>query len=594
MGKLQQTGAALREAWGLIRPFFASEEKWPARLAVLLVVALTIAGAVLSRVNAEWAGTLSTALQQRDADTYWRQLAWFPAILVSIIVAAVYSFYLAQMLQLRWRRWFTQRYLQHWLENKSFYRLEIERNAPGVTGPDNPDQRIQEDINVFTELTVGLAQGLVRSLFILVIFTGLLWSVSEGADITLPQVLGGHALDIPGFMVWVALLYCGVGTFITFVIGRPQRQLNFDKQRLEANFRHHLVRVRDNAEAIALDGGERVEREQLGGRFDALLDTTRSLIQKQKNLVWFTTFYTFVAIVFTDMLLAPRYFRGEIEMGVLISTGMAFAAVQGALSWLVDNYPQLAVWRATTQRLAGFARSLQAPQEAVQHVAHGQPGAGLAARLDHVALPTGRKVLADVALRAGSGDRILIEGSSGSGKSTLLRVFAGIWPYAQGQMQAPADAMFIPQRPYFPEGPLRDALAYPEQAQRYSDAQLQQALRDAQLPALADKLDTTVAWGATLSGGEKQRLAVARVLLKRPAWVFADEASSALDNATEAHVYAELVKLVQEKGGALVSVAHRDTVRGFHTTRWRLDPQTQQVEVSAMESPLPTRTTESC
>ena len=603
MGKVQAARQALQEAWSLVLPYLRSDERWRALGMLVLMAVLTITATALTRANAEWAGALSTALQQRDADSFWRLLGWFPLLGGAIIVAAVVLFYVVQMLQLRWRRWLTQHYLQRWLGQQAFYRLELARNAPGVQVPDNPDQRIQEDVNVFTEMTLVLASGLLRSLLTLCLFTGMLWGVSEGADITLPQALGGAALDIPGFMVWIALLYCGLGTWITFIIGRPQRQLNFDKQRLEANFRHHLVRVRDNAEAIALDGGERIERAQLGARFDALLDTTRTLIHKQKNLIWFSTFYMVTAMVFTDLLLAPRYFRGEIEMGVLISTSMAFAAVQGALSWLVDNYQQLAVWRATVQRLHGFERALA--HDAATHsgtcdsalvttlttppaggsaagAAEGGQASALQAQLQQVALPGGRAVLQHAQLQVLPHERVLLEGPSGSGKSTLLRVLAGIWPHAQGQVQRPANAMFIAQRPYLPEGPLRDALAYPDAADRYSDAQLRQALQDALLPGLVDALDTHAVWASTLSGGEQQRLAVARVLLKRPAWVFADEASSALDKAAEAHLYQQLVQLAQAEGGALVSVAHRDSVRAFHTTRWVLDPQTRQLHVLPM------------
>ena len=603
MGKVQAARQALQEAWSLVLPYLRSDERWRALGMLVLMAVLTITATALTRANAEWAGALSTALQQRDADSFWRLLGWFPLLGGAIIVAAVVLFYVVQMLQLRWRRWLTQHYLQRWLGQQAFYRLELARNAPGVQVPDNPDQRIQEDVNVFTEMTLVLASGLLRSLLTLCLFTGMLWGVSEGADITLPQALGGAALDIPGFMVWIAVLYCGLGTWITFIIGRPQRQLNFDKQRLEANFRHHLVRVRDNAEAIALDGGERIERAQLGARFDALLDTTRTLIHKQKNLIWFSTFYMVTAMVFTDLLLAPRYFRGEIEMGVLISTSMAFAAVQGALSWLVDNYQQLAVWRATVQRLHGFERAL-AHDAATRSgacdsalvttlttppaggsaagAAEGGQASALQAQLQQVALPGGRAVLQHAQLQVLPHERVLLEGPSGSGKSTLLRVLAGIWPHAQGQVQRPANAMFIAQRPYLPEGPLRDALAYPDAVDRYSDAQLRQALQDALLPGLVDALDTHAVWASTLSGGEQQRLAVARVLLKRPAWVFADEASSALDKAAEAHLYQQLVQLAQAEGGALVSVAHRDSVRAFHTTRWVLDPQTRQLHVLPM------------
>ena len=546
--------------------------RWRGQLGGVLMAVLTITATALTRANAEWAGALSTALQQRDADSFWRLLGWFPLLGGAIIVAAVVLFYVVQMLQLRWRRWLTQHYLQRWLGQQAFYRLELARNAPGGQVPDNPDQRIQEDVNVFTEMTLVLASGLLRSLLTLCLFTGMLWGVSEGADITLPQALGGAALDIPGFMVWMAVLYCLVGSAITFWIGKPQVWLNSRQQQLEANFRHHLIRVREHAEAIALDGGERVEGAQIGLRFGDALGNYLNLIKKQKSLGWFTNFFGQAAVVFPFIIAAPRFFSGAIQLGQLMQIGSAFNQVQDSLSWIVNNYSDIAAWRATTLRLAGFDESLREQEEhpvGVQLAASTQ----LQTRALDVSLPAGSPIVADAELQIRPGQRLLISGASGSGKSTLLRAFAGIWPYARGQVERPLDAMFIPQRPYFPDGSLRDALAYPEPAASYSDAELKQVLREAQLPQLQERLDSQAAWNSSLSGGEQQRLSVARVLLKRPAWVFADEATSALDNAAEAQIYSRLVQLVQSRGGALVSVAHRDSVTEFHTARWLLSPQ---------------------
>ncbi|MEG0446920.1 MAG: ATP-binding cassette domain-containing protein, partial [Comamonas sp.] len=353
-------------------------------------------------------------------------------------------------------------------------------------------------------------------------------------------------------------------------------------QQLEANFRHHMIRVRENAEAIALDGGERVEGEQIGLRFRDALGNYLNLVKKQKNLIWFTNFFGQAAVVFPFIIAAPRFFSGAIQLGQLMQISSAFGQVQDSLSWIVNNYSDIAAWRATTERLAGFDESLRAQDEAQKSGREGvqiTPAAQLQAQALDVFLPDGRCMLAAADLQVQPGQRLLISGPSGSGKSTLLRVFSGIWPFARGRVERPLDAMFIPQRPYFPNGSLRDALAYPEPAAHYGDEQLKQALRDAQLPQLQEQLDRQAAWNSRLSGGEQQRLSVARVLLKRPAWVFADEATSALDNATEASIYAQLVQLVQQRGGALVSVAHRDSVTEFHQQRWLLEPQRQQIRV---------------
>jgi putative ATP-binding cassette transporter len=601
--RLRNLARLARQAFAITRPYFQSEDKLRAWGLLAAIVALNL-GAVymLVQIN-EWNRVFYDALQNKQADVFWQQLWRFLWLALVYIVIAVYKFYLTQLLQLNWRRWLTQHMLDRWLQAKAFYRLELDRFGRQGGAPDNPDQRIQEDLNLFTSYTVSLSMGLLNALVTFVSFVGILWSLSAAVDVALPQALGGGQWHVPGFMVWMAVLYCLVGSAITFWIGAPQVRLNYRQQQLEANFRHHMIRVREHAEAIALDGGEKVEGAQLSQRFGDVLGNYLTLIKKQKNLVWFTNFFGQAAVVFPMIVAAPRFFSGAIQLGQLMQIASAFNQVQGSLSWIVDNYADLASWRATTQRLAGFDESLarqaqgvelgvNTVQEGVDPLAdHGiaqaqgvlvQDGPGLSTAHLNIALPGGQPLLKDAALQVQPGDTVLVSGPSGSGKSTLLRVFAGIWPFARGQVQRPADAMFIPQRPYFPEGALRDALAYPEPAARYSDAQLQQALRDALLPDLAARLDEPGAWNAVLSGGEQQRLAVARVLLKQPAWVFADEATSALDGPAEQHVYERLLHLVHERGGALVSVAHRDSVRAFHGTQWSLQPEAQRVEVAAL------------
>lgn len=570
--KLQAFKTFAAQAWALTRPYFHSDQKWKARGLLLAIVALNLGLVYMAVLFNDWNKLFYDALQEKNATVFWAQLGRFTYLAFAFIVIAVYKFYLTQLLEMRWRAWMTGHYLQRWLANHAFYQLELARftarpNAD-TSHPDNPDQRIQEDINQFTTFTVSLTMGLLNAVVTLASFVGILWGLSGGFAFS----VGGSEYNIPGFMVWMAVLYCAAGSLLTHYIGRPQIKLNFEQQRVEADFRHHMVRVREYSESIALDRGETVERAQLDGRFDKVLGNYLALIKAQKNLIWFTSFFGQAAVVFPFVVTAPRFFSGAIQLGELMQISSAFGQVQGALSWFVDSYSSLASWRATTDRLTSFEASFKAL--ASVPVASVAIDSGVLEAHDlTVALPNGPVLLSGATLRVGPSAHVLLSGPSGSGKSTLFRSIAGIWPFVSGQVNRPAQAMFIPQRPYFPNGPLRDALAYPDSPLIYTDAQLQQALVDALLPDLADQLDTSDAWSQKLSGGEQQRLAVARVLLKKPKWVFADEATSALDEASETLIYKKLLALVDAEQGALISIAHRPSVAAFHDQRWTLVPR---------------------
>jgi putative ATP-binding cassette transporter len=568
--------------WALSAPYFRSEEKWKARGLLLAIVLLNLAAVYMLVQLNDWNRVFYDALQNKNETVFWTQLGRFTYLAFAFIIIAVYRFYLTQLLEVRWRAWMTTHYLQRWLADHAFYKLELARfsTAAGDAAktPDNPDQRIQEDINLFTTYSISLSMGLLNAVVTLVSFVGILWSLSGAFAFT----LGGTSYSIPGFMVWMAVLYCAVGSIITHYIGRPQIRLNFLQQRYEADFRHHMVRVREYSESIALDKGEAVERVQLDTRFSAVLGNYLTLIKKQKNLVWFTNFFGQAAVVFPFIVAAPRFFSGAIQLGELIQISSAFGRVQDSLSWLVDNYSSLAAWRATTDRLTSFEDHIASVTQQGQNQAAANASANdtlpgdagtLAAANLSLALPTGATLLSGVSLRAGPGESVLVKGPSGSGKSTLFRAFAGIWPFSTGRTRLPTDAMFIPQRPYFPDGSLRDALAYPQPAAQYSDEALKQALADALLPQLANRLDDSDAWSQKLSGGEQQRLAIARVLLKKPRWIFADEATSALDEAAEKTLYEKLLAHVKSVNGSLVSIAHRPTAAAFHNKLWEFEKQ---------------------
>ncbi|TNF57998.1 MAG: ABC transporter ATP-binding protein/permease [Burkholderiales bacterium] len=552
-------------------PYFSSEEKWKARSLLAAIVLLNLGAVYMLVLINEWNRVFYDALQDRDAPVFWRELGRFTWLAFGFIVIAVYRLYLTQLLEMRWRGWMTGRYMDRWLADKAFYQLEITRFAKGSDAPpDNPDQRLAEDMNLFTSYTVSLTMGLLNAVVTLVSFVGILWTLSGSFAFS----FNGDGYVIPGFMVWMAVVYCVAGSVITHYIGRPLIGLNFRQQRFEADYRHHLIRVREYSESIALDRGEPVERQHLGGRFAQVLGNYLLLIRAQKRLTWFTVGFGQAAVVFPFIVAAPRFFSGAIQLGELMQIASAFGRVQDSLSWFVDNYDRLAAWRATTDRITSFEESfhhLQRPQET-----RGEATVDDSLRLDEVELdlPGGQALLRVRDLAVRPGDSVLIRGASGSGKSTLFRALAGIWPWARSRWRRPADfeqrVMYLPQRPYFPNGTLREALAYPEPADRYRDEDLHRALDEALLPHLHRRLDDEDTWGQKLSGGEQQRLAVARALLKRPRWLFVDEATSALDEAAEAQIYERLRRMVEASQGAMVSIAHRPTVASFHDRLWQL------------------------
>ena len=576
----QKSRLQISRVWALSLPYFQSEEKWRARLLLGACVGLNLGMVYLMVLLNDWNRVFYDALQNRDADVFWHQLGVFAMLATCFIIVAVYRFYLTQLLELRWRAWMTRDYLQRWLNGHVFYQLELQSK----NGTDNPDQRIQEDVQQFTADTVGLSLGLLDATVTLLSFVGILWALSGGFSFE----VRGETYNIPGFMVWMALTYALAGSLIGHFIGRSMASLNFTQQRLEADFRHHLMRVREYSEAIALDRGSRVERLSLQERFKQVLDNFMRLLRVQKRYTWFNSGYGQAAVVFPMLVASPRYFSGAIQLGELMQISSAFGQVQESLSWFISNYSRLASWQATTLRLTSFQDQMLAIKAAEVAEPDADTHTGINALHTTpltISLPNGDVLLVDTSLNAAAGDTVLIRGPSGCGKSTLLRVLAGIWPYVTspthdrrgepityGPVVLPEGSVFMPQRPYFPEGTLRQALAYPDSAAHYTDEALKNALYDALLPDMVNALDTAAHWTQQLSGGEQQRLALARVLLKRPRWIFADEATSALDEAAEKALYQKLLTMVREEGGGLVSIAHRPSVANHHETIWEFVP----------------------
>jgi len=558
----------LVDLWRLARPYWSSEDRWAARILLVVVVALNLGTVFVSVEINQWQNAFFNSLQEKNQAEFMRLLGKFSLLAGAAIVMGVYQLYLTQMLQIRWRRWLTKRYLDEWLAGRTYYRMQLTDRAT-----DNPDQRIADDLNLFVATTLSLTLGLLNAVVTLVSFLAILWGLS-GA---LSFALGSTQVSIPGYLVWVALAYAAAGTWLAHRIGRPLVGLNFHRQRVEADFRFSLVRFRENGEGVALYGGEEGEKRNFFGRFQAVMTNWYEIMIRQKKLTWFQSFYGQVAIIFPYIVVAPRYFSGAIQIGGLMQTASAFGQVQGALSWFIEAYSQLADWKATVDRLIGFRNAIertQAEAGAMQGVARAtSAGTGMVASDLRLELPAGRVLLDGATLRVEPGESVLVTGASGSGKSTMFRALAGIWPFGRGRVEYPAGAraLFLPQKPYLPVATLREALCYPAAPERFTNYEIRAALADCDLQHLAGQLDDHQNWALQLSGGEQQRVAFARALLNRPDWVFLDEATSAMDDAMERRMYERLRERLP--AAAIVSIGHRAGLIALHRRRYVIEPQ---------------------
>jgi putative ATP-binding cassette transporter len=553
----------LRDAWAMTHPYWFSEDRWAAWGLLLAVIALNLGIVYINVLLNKWNNTFYDALQDKDYTVFLHQLIRFSWLAGLFIVFAVYQFYLNQMLQIRWRRWLTEHFLRAWLTDDAYYRMQF------VAGEaDNPDQRVADDVPQFIASTLNLGIGGMRAVVTLISFVAILWGLSGTLTIS--------SIRLPGYLVWAALLYALAGTWLTDWIGRPLVRLNFDQQRYEADFRFNLVRFRENAEGVALYHGEADELRTFRERFSSIIHNWWGIMRQQKRLTWLTAGYGQAAIIFPIIVVAPRYFRGQILLGGLMQTAAAFGQVQDSLSFIVSSYTDIAAWRAVVERLAGFRSALELAhiQAATQAGIHQVDGNGGGLIVDDVELdlPGGQALIANVSLLLGRGESALLSGPSGVGKSTLLRAIAGIWPYGHGEIRVPSNTrvLFLPQKPYLPIGTLRDAVSYPMPAGGVDDASLSQALEAVGLPELAGRLDETCHWALQLSPGEQQRIAFARALVQKPDWLFLDEATSAVDEATEARLY----RLVRNRlpRTTLFSVGHRSTLRPFHHRQLFVQP----------------------
>jgi len=520
----------------------------------------------LSFFNRDW----FNAIQGKDEKAFWSlTLFVFLPWAFLYIFAVVTEYVVASSLVIRWRSWLNNFYVDRWLDNHTHYRMQL----LGTTN-DNPDQRISEDIYRFID--GGQASGygiytftilLISKLSSLVSYAIILWSLS--ANFTLPH----FNIAVPGFLFWAALVYAGIGTVVTHWLGHSLTTLAFKQQRYEADYRFALARLREYGEQIALLLGEAAEKATLKQRFAHVISNYYQIVSTRKKLTSFTASYGMVSQFIPYFLAAPFYFAGKITFGVMSQTASAFGSVNSALTFFINYYVSLAEFKSVLDRLTSFDAAIEKalaleplrPQQGVSN----EPDTAIATHFGlenlKLHLPDGSPIVENATLALRRSEAALLTGPSGSGKSTLLRALSGIWPFGEGTIARPHQQhfMLLPQKPYLPMGTLRCAITYPADPLAYGEEEIRNALREVKLDHLADKLECDDPWSQRLSGGEQQRLAIARALLAKPDWLFLDEATSAMDEALEASIYKTLVEKLPET--TIVSIGHRSSLIHFHS-----------------------------
>lgn len=544
-------------AWRLMSSYWHSQEKWKARGLLAGVIALTLGQVYMLVLLNGWNNDFYNALQQRAFESFWPLIGQFAGFAFLHIIFAVYAIYVRQILEIKWRNWMTDKYLDRWLGHQTYYRLQV----AGQDDMDNPDQRIADDVNSFVNLTLGLFVGVLKQATSLVAFVVILWNLSGSLDIP----LGDTVLSVPGYMVFVTLIYSVVGTWLAHKVGRKLIRLNYDQQRFEADFRFSMVRVRENSESVAFYGGEKPELQNFRERFALVIGNFWGLMKRTKLLNFYVNGYAQIAIIVPVLMCAPQYFNGTMQLGGFMQTISAFGRVQDALSYFVESYDSIAQYVAVIRRLGGFAGHMEEAEALTSSFdfTRNTSNALQLWQMD-IALPDGRQLAEKLSIAVPAGKRLLISGGSGAGKSTLLRAIAGIWPYGTGEISLPTGwrTMFLPQRPYLPLGSLRRAIYYPQPVPENIDDNLAGLLERFGLQKLAGQLDAVDDWSRILSLGEQQRLAFIRILLLRPDIVFLDESTSALDEPREAQAYEILHQMLPQM--AVVSVGHRSSLLNCH------------------------------
>lgn len=574
MQRFNLTRQFFRDVWYLTKSYWQSEEKKKAFFLLGCIIALTLGVVYMLVLLNQWNNSFYSALQNYDAKKIFDELIHFSWLAAIYILLAVYSYYLQQTLILNWRRWLTTRFIDIWLQNKTYYNVQMFGKDT-----DNPDQRISEDVRQFVEMTLSFGIGILKAFCTFASFVVILYNLSGSLSFTFM----GKTWTINGYMLWASLLYSVIGTYITHIVGRKLVKINFIQQKYEADFRFSMIRLRESAESVAFYRGEAQEGSVFKQRFKMLLDNFWKLVNKQKQLVFLNSGYSQIAIIFPFVVAMNRYLTKEVTLGGLMQVASAFGRVQDSLSYFVDMYSSIAQWQAVVMRLTCFGHHMHDVYQQAERFHVERFAAADVVEVDNmqINLPDGKPLLENISFTLHPGHNVLIKGVSGSGKSTLLRAISGIWPFVDGKIFLPErdKLMFIPQKSYLPLGTLRAALNYPGN-KPIDDTELIYLMDLCQIGYLKDKLDLEADWSHVLSVGEQQRLAFVRAHIQQPQWLFLDEATSALDEDTEANMYSLLQERLQQT--TVVSVGHRSTLNKYHELVLRLNKSTRQVTLEKL------------
>jgi len=555
-------GDMARNVWRMMRSYWKSEEKWWARGMLGVIIFLSLGQVYMLVLLNQWYNDFYNALQNYEFSLFWPLIGQFMLVAFVYIIMAVYAVYLRQMLQIKWRTWMTRQYLRSWMAKQVYYKLQVLKSDM-----DNPDQRISEDIDAFINLTLTLFLGFLKQLTTLLAFVAVLWNLSGILEIP----FGETVVSVPGYMVFMCLIYSIVGTWLAHKVGYKLIGLNYDQQRFEADFRFNMVRVRENSESIAFYRGEQPETDGFEDRFKMVINNFWGLMKRTKLLNFYINGYSQLAVIFPVLMAAPKYFAGEMQLGGFMQTLSAFGRVQDALSYFVDAYDSIAKYVAVIRRLSGFTQHMEEVDALESKFRRMNNEADALTLTDiEIDLPEGDKLIEQLNLTVNPGEYLLVSGKSGAGKSTLLRALAELWPYGSGQIAMPDDwrVMFLPQRPYLPLGTLRQAIYYPQSVPENDETDIAALLDEFGLSTLRDKLDEVDDWSRILSLGEQQRIAFIRILLFKPQLAFLDESTSAMDEELEARSYDKLKEELPDM--AVVSVGHRSSILQRHNVILRL------------------------
>jgi putative ATP-binding cassette transporter len=559
----------LKRFWISARGYWGrngSKLAWPASIGLLVLIGMNVGFQYSINV---WNRGLFDAIEHRNAEEVYSLGALFPLLVLGSVGLVTIQVYVRMLIQRRWRSWLTKSLIARWLANGRYYQLNL------IDGDhQNPEARMSEDMRIATESPVDFVAGVISAFISASTFIVVLWTI--GGSLSLP--IAGQVITIPAFLVIAAVVYAIVTSSSIAFIGRRFVRVSEAKNQVEAEFRYTLTRVRENGESIALLGGEEEERNDLDRTFGSVRKQWRLLAHQYMRTTLVSHGSMLIAPVVPVLLCAPKFLNGSMSLGEVMQAASAFTIVQGAFGWLVDNYPRLADWNACARRVASLMMSLDGLERAEQggtvgRIAHGEAEGDVMLSLTDlsVSLGDGTAVVKETQVEIGAGERVLIAGESGSGKSTLVRAIAGLWPWGGGSVKFHADQelFMLPQKPYIPSGTLHRAVAYPKAADNWTQGAIGEALTKVGLGHLTEKIDEEAPWDHTLSGGEKQRLAFARLLLNRPDIIVLDEATSALDEKTQDKIMQMLIEEMPE--ATILSVAHRVELEAFHSRKITLE-----------------------